>query len=466
MDALEDTIIQYLAFKTHILSPADILHLGLACKRLSTILLTQGATQLRARAPWGILSAHAASEGWKASLQAKIAASVSSSSLVIPDAGFSPAGFAILSSLLAPLSLHTLVLRGADTYGLDYGAVFKPLSSSLRTLKIPKSGLDDDGVEALVAAVPQLTSLDASESLISDDGLAALGAGLPNLVWLSVAGDDYDRTDVGDEGLVALASSCPRLEVLNVGDTNVTDAGLTALAAACPSLASLNVRENDVTDATLAALASSCPAITGLNLASCDVTDAGLATLAGAPFASSLTSLDVYGNSGVTDAGFVALLAKCPNLSSITIGMSHSEEATAAIASLCHLTHVDLGGARIAPDTLAQMAVHSPGLKTLNLYGNAGATDEALAPLITRCTGLTSLLLCGTPITDATVTLLASSCPSLSELYVYNTDVTDAGIASLVPLAHLVDITVPTAVTDQALASLCTTFPSLKHNRQ
>jgi hypothetical protein len=95
----------------------------------------------------------------------------------------------------------------------------------------------DEGLRAVAAASPQLTSLIlAGCSSVTDEGVQALAAACPHLTSLDLDG----CISVTDRGLRALASGCPQLTALDLGSSSsVTDEGLAVLMEGCPQLAEL-----------------------------------------------------------------------------------------------------------------------------------------------------------------------------------------------------------------------------------
>ena len=102
-----------------------------------------------------------------------------------------------------------------------------------------------------------------------------------------------------------VSQSDARLVVsVNSPGTELSAAALAALAAAAPEIVDLNLADTALDDAGLAAIGA-LPAATHLRLARNQLTDASLSALArGSP---QLQHLNLYGNSGITDAGLETL---------------------------------------------------------------------------------------------------------------------------------------------------------------
>ena len=81
-----------------------------------------------------------------------------------------------------------------------------------------------------------------------------------------------------------------------------------------PELTTIFLGNTGVTDAGAIALANKCPKLTKILLNGTGVTDAGAIALANK--CPELTRIDLYGT-GVTDAGAIALANKCPELTRI-----------------------------------------------------------------------------------------------------------------------------------------------------
>jgi len=189
-----------------------------------------------------------------------------------------------------------------------------------------------------------------NSAMLTDDGLRYLGT-LASVKHL----DLYDQAAITDIGLGHL-KDLTRLEVLNLGGSQVTDAGLVHLGA-MPKLSSLDLSNTQITDVGLSRL-SGYGQLRRLNLNDTQVTDAGLKHLAGVP---KLEGLGVAGLP-ITDHGLAHLKEKT-NLFWLDLSRTNVTDAGLMhLRSLANLESLTLRDTQITDAGL----VH---LKPLRLLG-------------------------------------------------------------------------------------------------
>ena len=117
-------------------------------------------------------------------------------------------------------------------------ALAKALPPSLKHLDIDSTGCGNEGLVALVAALPALVHLrrlDCSTNpATTARGWLALAGALPSLPALEVLSAS-DCTGMGSEGAAALAAAlpqCPRLTAVYMGDCGLDEQAKAALRAA------------------------------------------------------------------------------------------------------------------------------------------------------------------------------------------------------------------------------------------
>lgn len=204
--------------------------------------------------------------------------------------------------IAALTSLRTLILDGAQWSDAGYAAL--GALTELERLHLERTRLDDAGLAAL-ANLRRLRALYLQDTDVSDAGLViahaftdleelTIGdtrvskivdslAAWPKLRLLSLYG-----LPVSDGALPRLVAAHPRLQLLNLGATELTDP--TALAR-LPELRALGLDETHVGDRSFAGLAAAAR-LAELSLAGCTISAAALPDLLKLP---ALQRLDVRG---------------------------------------------------------------------------------------------------------------------------------------------------------------------------
>ncbi len=249
-----------------------------------------------------------------------------------------------LALLASAAGLEVLDLRGCAGINSDNLELFVPLPR-LRVLRLAGPQIDDAALER-VGRLGGLRSVTVEDAAISNDGLGHLAA-LP-LEELSLA-RCYRITDEGVERLIARLEGLQRLvlrdvpvrgsglaplrgraalRVVQLNETFVDDGAMEHLAGA-ENLTRLEARQAQVGDAGAAVLGT-LAALEHLDLAENRLGDAGVAHLAAL---TRLRSLDLSGNTAVSDESVDALCALTALQALNITGTSISAEGAARLRS-------------------------------------------------------------------------------------------------------------------------------------
>ena len=153
-----------------------------------------------------------------------------------------------------------------------------------------------------------------------------------------------------------LSQSDPRLAVsVNSPGTELDKTALGVLAHAGSQIVDLNLQNAMLDDDDLAALGE-LGAVTELRLSRNRITDRGLSTIARLP---KLTSLNLYGNTGVTDAG-VEALGRIATLRQVYLWQTG---VTPAGAARLHAARPDLAVQLDAAGGIAAVAAGTPAAR-------------------------------------------------------------------------------------------------------
>ena len=158
-----------------------------------------------------------------------------------------------------------------------------------------------------------------------------------------------------------------------------------------------------------------------------------------------LTSIDISGNSNMTDVGISYLAQGCIHLQSINIGGSWSQLTDASLAWLRY-------------DRIGESF---QGLTSIDMICNSNMTDVGISYLVQGCIHLQSINIGGlyTQLTDASLAVIGESCGVLTSIDVSdNRKMTDVGISYLAQgCIHLQSINIGgscSQLTDASLAWL------------
>lgn len=137
--------------------------------------------------------------------------------------------------------------------------------------------MNDDFLQQIVHICQSIKCLIVDAVRLTDKGLANWRP-LPYLTNLSLLRDDHPSVVriITDVGLLAIASSCPRLQTLQIRSSEITDAGVISLIHGCRALTCLDVCRTNLTDVSMDAIAKK-GAITTLRIDHCSrITDMGV----------------------------------------------------------------------------------------------------------------------------------------------------------------------------------------------
>ena len=243
-------------------------------------------------------------------------------------------------AVAALASCTRLTALTLDRCGRVTGAGVAALASvPLTRLTLRDSGATDAGVTALAQGAPHLTRLVLDDTGVSDEGVAAL-ARCPALSSLSLRG-----TRVGGGALVTLLPSLTRLLTLDLGACPHLDGGaLGAAVAASPCLRDLDVSACERVDDEALTTLTTCASLTRLSVSRCPrITDGGLARLVDSAAARSLADMAAAACPGVTDAG-AASLATLPHLTRVDLSNNTrvTDVGAAALAAAPHLARANM----------------------------------------------------------------------------------------------------------------------------
>ncbi|CAL1408636.1 unnamed protein product [Linum trigynum] len=119
----------------------------------------------------------------------------------------------------------------------------------------------------------------------------------------------------------------------------------------------------------------------------CQVTDEGLCRISAANCVPNLTSISLWGMTGITDHGVVHLISKASSLQ-----------------------HLNIGGTFITDDSLFAIAESCPHLKSIVLWSCRHVTEVGLVSLVNKCRKLEAMDVWGTRVpVDCFIALLTIS---------------------------------------------------------
>ena len=227
-------------------------------------------------------------------------------------------------------------------------------------------------------------------------------AAVAAVISKSLSSLDLSGCKITDATVVAVALGCPQLELIDLeGCKMITHAAVKQLASCCKKLASLNLRNSycgEFSDATVVALASGCPHLVSLDLGDSEnFTDAAVVALASR--CKKLVSLNLNsgaGNYHITVQAVVLLASQCKQLKSLGLNSCYNitDEAVAAVASGCsQLESLDLGHCRHITDAAAvALALGCKRLTSLNLRYCGSITSAAVEALTAHGSGCPQLV--------------------------------------------------------------------------
>jgi len=170
--------------------------------------------------------------------------------------------------------------------------------------------ITDASIVPLVGRCTGLLDLDLYNCSITDASIEAIAKNCPKLKVLFL-------NHCGDESMVKLVSGCTNLRELHTFSAFLTDTSLFAMARSLADLRELSLDGSPVTDAGLIALMKGCPLLHSLQLANNGphMTDTGIEAM------SHLMDLHISHNPRISSNGLVALIRRCPSLTSLSAHM-------------------------------------------------------------------------------------------------------------------------------------------------
>ncbi|XP_028790850.1 F-box protein At5g67140-like isoform X2 [Neltuma alba] len=122
----------------------------------------------------------------------------------------------------------------------------------------------------------------------------------------------------------------------------------------------------------------------------CQITDSGLLKISLANCVGNLTSISLWGLTGITDEGVVQLISRTKSLE-----------------------HLNVGGTIITDETLFAIARSCPKLESIVLWGCRHVTESGLVVLVDECRKLKSMNVWGTGVPEHCLSSLLIRCPTL-----------------------------------------------------
>lgn len=286
----------------------------------------------------------------------------------------------------------------------------------LRSLKIPRSKIDDEGLVHL-ASLNQLEVLDLSDTAITDDGLRHL-ARLPRLQTLVLDGIQIDGS-----GLVHLASN-RQLADLSLRGVPLENA---TFINAIPSLEQVVISSDmlqhvEVTDhPNLHSLT--------MHLAAAKIR----LQLARLPRLRT-TSLSLTAEESLEGLSCVDL----PTLQRLELRVDAAgadDQTRLELRELPRLEQLTISASRLADDFARQLS-HVPNVTNLEISGDGTDLGDDVFQALSQLPRLRQLRLHGVPMTDAGVRELATS-ELLEVLFLESEQISDSGIGELAALPKL-----------------------------
>ncbi|MED6170394.1 hypothetical protein PIB30_030480 [Stylosanthes scabra] len=122
----------------------------------------------------------------------------------------------------------------------------------------------------------------------------------------------------------------------------------------------------------------------------CQITDTGLVRISLAKCVINLTSISLWGLTGITDQGVIQLISRTRSLE-----------------------HLNVGGTFITDESLFAIATSCPNLKTIVLWSCRQVTENGLFALVDKCLKLKSMNVWGTRVPVDSLNNLLITSPNL-----------------------------------------------------
>lgn len=243
--------------------------------------------------------------------------------------------------------------------------------TTLRTLSIVHSELNNAALAAAVAMAPNLTKIVLTESYgFSSDGLFT--ALTPMLANMRVLGLQGVTNGVDDATIMTLSQSCPLLEVIDFSNCEqLTNDSILALCTHCRQLQRLYLHHNNnYTDAMLSAIASHCDRLIALHVSHC---------------------------SNLSPQGIARVLEHCHRLDTLYLGGRRplsQEELMWLLARCGRLTYkLSLSVPTLSNEALYAVAKHCRGLQHIDLHCCSGYDESGIMALVRGCTKLQNVVI-------------------------------------------------------------------------
>ena len=238
-----------------------------------------------------------------------------------------------------------------------------------------------------------------------------------------------------DAGLRILSEECNALNTINVDHTEASDKGLSCISRLCPQVLSISLVDCcAVTFVGINALTEGCPllqliVLDGLN----KITDAGICAIGNR--CAKLLSISLNGCRGIRFPGINAVAIGCFLLQSIKLDGCCwvTDEFLLALGIGCpNLHHISVNHSKITDSILLVISVRCPNLRPISLDECVWVSDIGVDAIIRECTGLRSISLNNTNVTDSVVYGIVDTCPALLSIKLDGCqNVTDAALAAL-----------------------------------
>jgi F-box/leucine-rich repeat protein 2/20 len=201
---------------------------------------------------------------------------------------------------------------------------------------------------------------------------------------------------------------------VNVGGcSNITDAALASLAKYCPRIQSLDLTNTQITDEGLARIGAGCRALKKLICWSCEaITDEGVSKVAAG--CSSLENLNITGCPQVKYAALASLAQNCAHLHFLDLtDTTITDEGLVYLEGCKALKHIVLRYLTLSDAAVGKLAKCCTNLDDVNLEGCNNITIAAAESLAQNCAKLKYLSLKGTQATHEELDRLRDAYPAL-----------------------------------------------------
>jgi len=240
-----------------------------------------------------------------------------------------------------------------------------------------------------------------------------------------------------DEAVLSMTENCHLLEHLSLSHCReVSDAAVRRVAESCPRLQFVNLSNTDITDATVVSMCNRCPILKRVFLGGCiDLTDETV--LAIAERLPGLTHICLGGITAITSSAVEILASKCHELEYIDLNCCYivSDATVMKLTEHCSkLRDLRVGGCRNLTDaSISAVAEKLPGLTHIDLRSIVAITNSAVETLASKCHELEFINLSGCRnVSDDALMTIAEHCSKLEVLGVWGClNVTEVGVEEI-----------------------------------